>query len=84
MEWGRGVPEACHSLGAMAQEDRPDVLALLRPLPPHPHHQDDDIQSHEEPIEERHRLQPPSGVERVCHAAGRFGKDRRSMVGDTM
>ena len=25
---------------------------------------------------------PPSGVERVCHAAGRFGKGRRSRVGD--
>jgi hypothetical protein len=49
-------------LASMAQrdrgEDRPDMLAVLRPLPPDPRGQDDDIQSHEEPIEERHRLQP--------------------------
>jgi hypothetical protein len=48
-------------LASMAQCDRsdwrPDVLAVLRPLPPHPHHQDDDIQSDEEPNQE-HRLQP--------------------------
>jgi hypothetical protein len=25
---------------------------------------------------------PPSGVERVCHAARRFGKGRLSMIGD--
>ena len=31
-------------------EERPNVLAVSRPLPPHPRHQDDDIQSHEEPI----------------------------------
>ena len=48
-------------LASMAQrdrgEDRPDMLAVLRPLPPDPRGQDDDIQSHEDPIEERHRLQ---------------------------
>ena len=46
----------------MAQRDtgdeRPDVSATLRPLPPHPRRQNDDIHSDEEPIQERHRLQP--------------------------
>jgi hypothetical protein len=63
-------------------EERLGVLAVLRPLPPHPSRQDDDIHSHKEPIQERHRLQPPSGVERVCHAARQFGKSKRSLVRD--
>jgi hypothetical protein len=57
----RGMPTHC-LLASMAQrrrsEERPDVLAVLRPLPPDPNRQDGDIQSHEEPNAERHRLQP--------------------------
>ena len=81
MEWGLNSPAPCSpplacEYGTVRSEERSNMLGGLfkRPPPPYPHRHDSNIKSHEEPIEERHRLQPPSGVERVCHGAGRFGK----------